>query len=363
MLLFTEYHLQGLPLKNRMVMAPMTRCRAMGHLPNELMAQYYAQRSVAGLIVSEGVAPSPDGCGYARMPGIWSDEQVNGWRKVTNAVHDAGGKIFVQLMHTGRMSHPLNMPEGSVILAPSAVQPGVMLRTDQSGLQQPPVAKEMTLQELSRVRSEYRKAASNAIRAGFDGVELHGANGYLLEQFLSPHSNRRTDAYGGTLENRCRFVVETMQEVADEIGALRTGMRFSPYGVHGDMPEYPEIDPTYAFLAAAANKAGIGYLHLVDHSASGAPVVPERVRELIRQNFRGTLILSGGYDAARAEHDLQKGLAGLIAFGKPFISNPDLPERFRNGWPLATPDPSTFYTPGAEGYTSYSFFGSTVPLI
>jgi N-ethylmaleimide reductase len=352
--IFSTYKLGQVELKNRVVMSPMTRSRAIGNVPNDLMAKYYEQRSGAGLIITEGTSPSPHGLGYSRIPGIFSKVQAEGWKKITSVVHKKGGKIFVQLMHTGRIGHSLNLPEGARVLAPSAVKPAGQMWTDAKQLQDYPVPEEMTANEIAITKTEYVNAAKNAIEAGFDGVELHGANGYLLEQFLSPVSNKRTDAYGGSIENRCRFVIEVATSVAEAIGKWKTGIRLSPYGVASDMPNYPEIDATYKYLAEQLNKPGIAYIHIVDHSAMGAPAVPLELKKLIRNIFNNSIILSGGYDMERAEADLKSNLGDLVAFGRPFINNPDLVERFRNIWQLSQePDFSTFYTPGEKGYTDY----------
>lgn len=348
-----------LALRNRVVMAPMTRCRAIGNVPNALMAEYYRQRSGAGLIITEGTSPSPNGLGYARIPGIFSAEQVEGWKKVTSAVHQANGKIFVQLMHTGRISHQLNMPEGAQILAPSAVKAAGQMWTDAQMLQDFPVPSAMTAKDLVRTKAEFVTAAENALEAGFDGVELHGANGYLLEQFLSPISNIRTDLYGGSIENRCRFVLEVVTEVVAAVGKEKTGIRLSPFGVASDMPHYPEIEETYTYLANRLNELGILYIHLVDHSAMGAPPVPAELKQVIRNTFKNTIILSGGYDPERAEADVQRGLGDLVAFGRPFLNNPDLVERFSNNQPLSTDlKMDLFYSSGEEGYTDYPSLAS-----
>jgi N-ethylmaleimide reductase len=341
----------------------MTRSRATGNIPNDLMAKYYSQRANAGLIITEGTSPSPNGLGYARIPGIFNSAQVAGWQKVTQAVHGQGGKIFVQLMHTGRISHPLNLPPQAAVLAPSAVRPAGKMYTDQQGLQDYPVPKEMTLAEIENTKKEYAAAAQNALASGFDGVELHGANGYLLEQFLSPLSNQRTDSYGGSLENRARFVLETAAAVSRAIGKEKTGIRLSPYGAGGDMHPYPEIDATYQYLATQLNNLGLLYIHVVDHSALGAPEVPLQIKQEIRTRFKGTLILAGGYTAEKADADLKSGRADLIAFGRPFLANPDLVIRFKNNWPLAANlDMATFYTPGEKGYTDYPVYESGVVL-
>jgi N-ethylmaleimide reductase len=252
-------------------MAPMTRSRAPGNVPTDLMVEYYRQRASAGLIITEGTSPAPDGLGYSRIPGLFDEAQVVGWKRVTDAVHEKGGHIFVQLMHTGRVFHPANLPDGAEGVAPSAVAAEGMMWTDEHQMQPQPTPRALLTEELSRVRDEFVRGAKLAIDAGFDGVELHGANGYLLEQFLHPQSNQRTDDYGGSVTNRARFVLEVARGVADAIGADRTGIRLSPWGVNGDMPHYPEIDETYAYLAEELQKSGIGY-------ASGESPEPGRSR-------------------------------------------------------------------------------------
>jgi len=352
--LFTSTKIGDLVLQNRMVMAPMTRCRAIDNVANALMATYYAQRASAGLIITEGTSPSPNGLGYARIPGIFTQQQVEGWKMTTSAVHAKGGKIFVQLMHTGRISHALNMPEGAQAMAPSAVQASGQMWTDAERLQDFPLPLAMTNADILNTIAEFATAAENAIKAGFDGVELHGANGYLLEEFLSPVSNIRDDNYGGNTENRCRFVIETVAAVANAIGKEKTGIRLSPYGTASDMPHYPTIHATYDYLSKELNKLDIAYIHLVDHSAMGAPMVPMEIKTLIGHNFENTIILSGGYDKERAETDIESGLADLIAFGRPFINNPDFVEREENNWVLSEDlKMDFFYSADENGYTDY----------
>jgi len=355
--LLASLKLGSIELNNRIVMSPMTRSRAIGNIPNDLMAEYYKQRSGAGLIITEGTSPSPNGLGYARIPGIFSKSQVEGWKKVTSAVHKGGGNIFIQLMHTGRISHPLNLPEGAQVLAPSAIKAAGQMWTDLKNLQDFPIPKEMTTEDVLHAKTEYVDAAMNAMDAEFDGVELHGANGYLLEQFLSPASNVRQDNYGGSIENRGRFVIEVVAGIAEAIGKEKTGIRLSPYGVASDMPHYPEIDATYKYLAEQLNKLGIAYIHIVDHSSMGAPIVPLEIKKLIRNIFKNYIILSGGYDKSRAEADIQSGLGDLVAFGRPFINNPDLVERFKNNWALSKDlHMDLFYTADEKGYTDYPFY-------
>ena len=352
--LFSRYDLGNIALANRVVMAPMTRSRAMGNIPNDLMATYYRQRANAGLIITEGTSPSPNGLGYPRIPGVFSPEQVEGWRKTTQAVHEAGGRIFLQLMHTGRVSHPRNLPSSATVVAPSAVAlEQTKMYVDGEGELEIPAPIVMQINEIEEAVREYRDAAKNAIAAGFDGVELHGANGYLIQQFINPSSNHRSDEYGGSIENRIRFAIEVARAVVDAIGAERVGMRLSPHGVFNEMGLYEDIEKTYAYLATHLSKLGLVYLHLVDHSSMGAPEVPDQTKLKIRSVFENTLILSGGYDKERAENDIEAGHGDLVAFGKPFISNPDLVERMKNNAPLADPDFGTFYTPGEKGYTDY----------
>ena len=355
--LFSPYKLGQIELKNRIVMAPMTRSRAIGNVPNEIMAKYYGQRAGAGLIVTEGTSPSPNGLGYSRIPGLFSRDQIEGWKLVTKAVKNNGGHIFAQLMHTGRIGHEANLPKGAKVLSASAVKPKGQMYTDSLGMQDFPVPSAMSLDELQTAKKEYVQAAKNAIEAGFDGVELHGANGYLIEQFISPHSNQRTDYYGGSVENRSRFLIEVCEEVARVIGTTRLAIRLSPYGIASDMPPYPEIDATYSYIADHLNKISPVYLHIVDHSPMGAPQVPISIKQTIRDKYKGSIILAGGFHRESAEAILNTKLCDLVAFGKPFISNPDLVNRMENDLPLNMDyDMKTFYSPGEAGYTDYPVY-------
>lgn len=351
--LFTPITLGKLQLKNRIVMAPLTRCRATGNVPNELMAEYYRLRAGAGLIIAEGTSPSANGLGYARQPGLFSAGQATGWHHVTDAVHQAGGKIFVQLMHTGRVSHQANMPAGSKVLAPSALAAPGEMWTDTSGMQPYPVPTEMTEADIKQAISEYVQAAKNAIEAGFDGIELHAANGYLIDQFLNTATNQRTDRWGGSVENRIRFAVQIATETAAAIGAEHIGMRISPYGVFNGTAADAEMDALYLALIKELNSIGLVYIHVVDHSSMGAPEVSPTLKAAIRAAFKGRYILSGGYDLKRANEDLDAGRGDLVAFGRPFISNPDLVIKLANDSALTAPDFDTFYTPGVKGYTDY----------
>ena len=352
-LLFSPTKLGPLTLQNRLVMSPLTRNRAIGNVPNDLMVEYYSQRASAGLIITEGTSPSPNGLGYPRIPGFFSAEQTAAWKKVTDAVHAKGARIFVQFMHTGRIGHPNNLPAGAAVVGPSAVAAAGEIYTDAEGPKPHATPKALSEADIKTAIGEYVRAAKNAVAAGFDGVELHGANGYLLEQFIRPNSNKRSDAYGGAIENRARFVLEVAEAVIAAIGKDKVGIRLSPYGAFNDMPPYPEMEADYTYLARKLNELGLLYVHLVDHSAMGAPKVPQSIKDTFRKEFKGALILSGGYDAARAEADLEAGKADLIAFGRPFLANPDLIKRWQSGAPINPPDPSTFYTPGPKGYTDY----------
>ncbi len=355
--LFAPASLGKLTLSNRVVMAPMTRSRALGNVPNALIAEHYEQRASAGLILTEGVAPSPNGLGYARIPGIFSAEQVAGWKLVTNAVHAKGGHIFAQFMHTGRVGHPANLPAGAELIAPSAIAASGQMYTDSQGMQPHPVPRAMTEADLASTLAEFVQAAKNAIEAGFDGVELHGANGYLLEQFISPVTNQRTDAYGGSIENRLRFVLEVAHAVCDAIGGHRVGVRLSPYGVNAGMEQYAETDETHLTLVQKLIATGVEYVHLVDHSPMGAPEVPAALKAALRKAWPRTFIASGGFDRDKAEAVLAEGKADLVAFGRPFLANPDLVTRLEKNLPLNALDFGTFYTPGPKGYTDYPTAG------
>lgn len=358
MKLFAPASLGSISLQNRIVMSPMTRSRALNNIPNSLMAEYYGQRSSAGLIITEGTSPSPRGLGYARIPGIFSPEQIAGWKLTTDSVHARGGRIFLQLMHTGRVGSRLNLPSGAELVAPSAVAMNGAIWTDSQKEQPYDMPREMTAEDIRCTVADYAAAARNAIAAGFDGVEVHGANGYLITQFLDPGSNRRDDEFGGDAKRRNRFSLDVAQAVITAIGAERVGIRLSPYGLFNDMNgNYEGIAEQYVALAGELGKLKLVYLHMVDHSAMGAPKPDSGAVQAICAAFRSAggrgIILSGGYDRDRAEADLESGAAELIAFGRPFIANPDLVHRLRNGLPLAEPDQATFYTPGPEGYTDY----------
>lgn len=353
-MLFDTFNLRGIALSNRAVMAPLTRQRALDeNTPNSLMATYYAQRASAGLIITEGTSPSPNGLGYARMPGLFNAPQVQGWKLVTEAVHARGGKIVLQVMHTGRVSHLANMPAGAEVLGPSAeVCPGEM-RTDTIGSQPHTPPRAMSEANIARAIEEHVRTSRLAIEAGFDGIELHGANGYLIEQFLNPTVNRRTDGYGGSIEGRNRLLLEIARAVAKEIGAEHVGVRLSPYGVVNATAAFDEVDEQYLALVKELSALGLMYVHVLDHSASGTPPVPEALKSSLRAAFDGPFVLAGGFDKASAERALSEGRADLIAMGRPFLANPDLVARMGQNAPLNPLDPATLYTGGAKGYTDY----------
>lgn len=352
-MLFTPFDLGDLHLRNRLVMSPLTRNRAIGNMPNALMATYYGQRATAGLIITEGTSPSPNGLGYARIPGLFNEAHVAGWKLVTDAVHARGGKIVVQLMHTGRISHQDNLPSGAEVIGPMAVNAPGEIWTDGQGNQPHPSPRAMNADDIAQTVAEYANAARLAMDAGFDGVELHAANGYLLEQFLNANVNQRIDAYGGSAEGRNRLVLEVARAVVREIDATRVGIRLSPYGVFNATGEFPGIDEQYVALVQQLSSLGLMYVHLLDHSAMGAPQVPAELKTKLSETFAGPLILAGGFDKATAEQALSEGSADLIAMGRAYLANPDLLERLRRDAPLNAPKPETFYTPGEQGYIDY----------
>jgi N-ethylmaleimide reductase len=339
-----------LSLANRVAMAPMTRSRAHGGVPNALMAEYYRQRAGAGLVITEGVAPAPEALGYSRIPGLFDDAQQAGWAAIADAVHARGAKLAVQLMHTGRIVHADNLPAGAVALAPSALAAEGQMWTDTQGMQPMPVPKAMDADDLVRVREGFVDAARRAIAAGADGVELHAANGYLLAQFLNPKSNVRTDAYGGSGANRARFVLEVVDAVVAAIGRERVGVRLSPFNAYNDLAAgYDGEEAELLALVAALSARRIGYLHLI--ATPGA--VPESTVDAVRATFGGVLVLAGDFDRDRADTVLAAGRADVIAFGRPFIANPDLPRRLAERLPLAGFDPAVLFSGQDAGYADY----------
>jgi len=346
-------------LPNRIAMAPMTRSRTSqpGNVPNAMMAEYYAQRASAGLIITEATQISQQGQGYSFTPGIYTQAHIDGWKLVTDAVHEAGGRIFLQLWHVGRMSHESFHADGKPV-GPSALSPDSQVwvvdpETGEGGMVDSPVPRALETDEITDVVNDFRKAAANAIDAGFDGVEIHGANGYLIDEFLRRSSNHRTDEYGGVQENRVRFLVEVAEAVAYEIGADRTGIRLSPYITQRNMVD-DEIIEVIIKAAKELNRIGLTYIHLSEADWDDAPQVPEQFRHDLRAVYYGKIIVAGKYTRERATAILEAGLADIIAFGRPFIANPDLPRRFAESLPLADFDGTTLFGGTAQGYSSYS---------
>ncbi|KFC06210.1 N-ethylmaleimide reductase [Trabulsiella guamensis ATCC 49490] len=362
-MLFDQYSLNALPLKSRIVMPPMTRSRAgAGDVATDDMAEYYAQRASAGLIISEGTQISQQGQGYAWTPGIYNEQQIAGWKKVTDAVHAAGGKIFAQLWHVGRVSHTVLQPGNAAPVSSSAIQAeGVKVFVDIEGrgpengvgeMVQHSMPRALTLEEIPGIIADYAQAARNAIVAGFDGVELHGANGYLINQFIDSRENLRDDQYGGSLQNRLRFLKEVAEAVSAAIGKEKLGIRLAPLTtLMGSKDDTPEA--TYLAAASVLNDIGIAYIHIAEADWEDAPVMPAAFKEALRIIFHGTLIYSGKYTVERAEEALTKGWADLIGFGRPFIANPDLPYRLQHNLPLNQPVREQFFGGGKAGYLDY----------
>ena len=358
-MLFEPYHLGKIPLSNRTVMSPMTRNRAIeNNTPNALMATYYGQRASAGLIITEGTSPSPNGLGYPRIPGLFTEAHATAWKAVTDSVHAHGGKIAVQLMHCGRVGHQVNLPAGAKVLGPTDKTLPGEIYTDAKGMQPHTQPHAMSEAEIAEAVREYANSATLAIKAGFDAVELHAANGYLIEQFLNANVNTRHDGYGGSIANRNRFALEVVRATAAAIGPERVGVRLSPYGAFNDTGAFAEVDAQYEALVKELSEIGIAYIHVLDHSAMGAPAVPDALKAKLREIFKGTFILAGGFDKDSAEAALKANKADLIGFGRPFLANPDLVSRMTKGAVLNAPDMETFYTPGEKGYTDYPALSS-----
>ena len=350
--LFQPTRIGDIEVANRIVMAPLTRSRANeGDIPGSAMnVDYYRQRSGAGLIISEGTQISPVGKGYMATPGIYSDAQVEGWKPITQAVHDAGSKIIAQIWHVGRITHP-DLTGGAQPVAPSAIQPKVVAYTP-NGKVDVPAPHALTTAEVKDVVQQFRQAAANAMRAGFDGVEIHGANGYLVDQFIRDGANQRTDDYGGSIENRCRFALEVVDACVAEIGAGRVGIRLSPLTPFNDLAD-SNPQAVFGYLIEALNQRGIAFIHFIEGATGGPRDLPGFDYAAARQAFKGTYIANNGYDRQMAIDAIESGKADAIAFGRMFISNPDLVERLKLNAALNEPNPSTFYTPGPVGYTDY----------
>ncbi len=352
--LFQPTRIGDIEVTNRIVMAPLTRSRAdeaNGDIPGSTMnVDYYRQRSGAGLIISEGTQVSPVGKGYMATPGIYSEAQVEGWKPITQAVHEAGSKIIAQIWHVGRITHP-DLTGGAQPVAPSAIQPKVVAYTN-NGKVDVPVPHALTTAEVKNVVQQFRQAAANAIRAGFDGVEIHGANGYLVDQFIRDGANQRTDVYGGSIENRCRFALEVVDACVAEIGAGRVGIRLSPLTTFNDMRDsHPQT--VFAHLVEELNKRGIAFIHFIEGETGGPRDVTGFDYAWARQAFKGTYIANNGYNREMSINAIESGRADAVAFGRLFIANPDLVERLKINAALNEPNPKTFYTPGHVGYTDY----------
>jgi N-ethylmaleimide reductase len=351
--LFSQYQMGDITLPNRIVMAPMTRSRAGdADIPVSMMVTYYVQRASAGLIITEGSQVSPQGVGFMHTPGIYSEAQVAGWKDVTDTVHRAGGRIFIQLWHVGRVSHP-DFQSGALPVAPSALPVEGLIHTP-GGKKPFPVPRALKTDEMPDIVRQFQRAAENAKTAGFDGVEIHGANGYLLDQFLRSGSNKRTDEYGGSLENRARLPLEVTKAVIEVWGGDRVGYRISPHNTAHSMSDANPRE-TFSYFTRELNRTGLGYLHLIESIGGRAGFVPPEARlgPTLRRIFDRTFILNGGYGLQSGNEAIARGEADLIAFGVPFLANPDLPERFRQNAPLNEPDIATFYVGGEKGYTDY----------
>jgi len=345
--LFDHLQLGDIALSNRVIMAPMTRSRAdTGAMPTALMVEYYRQRASAGLIVSEGIAPSSHGIGYCRTPGIYNAEQIAGWRQVTDAVHEAGGRIVAQIMHCGRVASALNKPADAETVAPSAVRALGTIYTDAAGMQDYDLPRPLALDEIRVVVEEYAVATRNALAAGFDGVELHCTSGYLPMQFMATNTNLRTDAYGGSVHNRVRFVIETLEAMVDVAGG-RVGARICPGNPFNDVLD-PDPAATYEALLSGSAHLNLAYLHVIR-----SPLKDFDAFAFARDHFKGPLILNDGFDGASASQALAEGRGAAVSFARHFIGNPDLVRRLREGLPLNDFDPKTLYTPGPAGYIDY----------
>ncbi|HEY9621743.1 MAG TPA: alkene reductase [Crinalium sp.] len=357
--LFSPYQLGPMKLPNRLVMAPLTRNRAgAGNVPGPLNATYYEQRASAGLLITEATQVSPQGVGYPATPGIHSQEQIEGWKLVTDAVHQVDGRIFLQLWHVGRISHPDLQPDGALPVAPSAIAPAGEAST-YTGQKPFVTPRALDLEEIPGIIDQFRHGAKNALEAGFDGVEIHAANGYLIDQFLRDGTNQRTDEYGGPVENRARLLLEITKAVLGVWGSGRVGVRLSPSGTFNDMRD-SNPEATFGYAVEALNHFDLAYLHLVEANEAdlrhGGREVPTAY---LRDRYQGTLIVCGDYNFERGNAALADGKADLIAYGRPFIANPDLPERFAKGAPLNEPDVATFYGGTEKGYTDYPFLAAS----
>jgi len=355
-ILFSQYTIGNLHLPNRIVMAPLTRSRAgINGVPTPIMAEYYRQRSSAGLIISEATNISRQGTGYPFTPGIYTDEQIEKWKEITSAVHEAGGRIFMQLWHVGRHSHPWYQEGGATPVSASAVLETGSIKTPE-GIKETVTPRALEIDEIKSIIRQYGIAAKNAVDAGFDGVEIHGANGYLIDQFIQDGTNIRTDEYGGSIENRSRFMFEVLEEVMWKIGADRTGLRLSPSGITLNVSDTDPVN-TFSYIIDRLNEYQLAFLHImepfVDVSHLPHYLQDREVTPFFRKIYKGILMTNGRFDAGSGEQALKEGHADLIAYGKPFISNPNLVEKYKNRTTITSWENKTFYTQGEEGYTDY----------
>ncbi|MFM0616339.1 alkene reductase [Paraburkholderia nemoris] len=363
--LLQSYDMNGTLLANRVLMAPMTRSRTQDTVPDAKTALYYRQRAGAGLIVTEGSQISIEGTGYLFTPGIHTPEQIKGWQAVTKGVHEEGGKIFIQIWHVGRISH-VSLQENGAAPISSVDEPAhgcTCFGYDESGQPGPvPLStpRALTKDGIARVTTDFVTAAKNSMEAGFDGIEIHGANGYLFEQFINAGCNNRTDEYGGSLENRLRFTLDAVDAMADAIGSSKVGIRLAPYGRLHDMHSFDDEENTWLTLAGKLTERDLAYVHLSDQESLCNAAIPKDFIRKFRNAYKGTLVIAGSLTQETAEELVNSGVADLAGFGRPFISNPDLVERFRNNWPLTPFDPATFYGGGDEGYIDYPVYRESV---
>lgn len=359
--LFEPFHFNTLRLKNRFVMAPMTRARNADGIPNAHTALYYQQRAGAGLIITEGTAISETSMGVLYIPGLYTEAQTEGWKAVTEAVHGAGSKIYTQLWHVGRIAHVSNQPNRQAPVGASDLQAGHSHawgfdENGKEGFVTCSKPRALTTAEIAQVVQDFARAATNAIKAGFDGVELHGANGYLIEQFLNPHTNQRPDAYGGSIENRSRFLLEAIDACISAIGAGRVAIRLTPYGDMHELPHYDELEATYQYLAGELSKRNISYIHLMDQQSRGSFALPDGFSERFRSWYDGVIILAGGMSKEKAQSLIDAGTIDLAAFGESFIANPDLIDRLKHNLPLTPPKRQFHYGLTLEGYTDWNTY-------
>ena len=359
--IFKPVNLGSLKLKNRISMAPMTRARNADGIPNDDNAVYYSQRAGAGLIITEGTAISETSKGVLYIPGLYTPSQVKGWKKVTKAVHEKGSTIFAQLWHVGRVSHLSNQPGGIAPVGPSDIQAITSFAWgyDENGKEGPVISSKpraLSTKEVKDVINDFVQAAKNAIKAGFDGVELHGANGYLIEQFLNPFVNNRTDEYGGTVQKRSKFLLEVVDAVIEAVGNDKVAIRLTPYGGLGDLPHYDEIEATYQYLANELTNRNLAYVHLMDQQSKGSHALPDGFLERFRIWYDGVIILAGSMNKEKSEKLINAGTIDIAGFGEPFISNPDLVARLENNWELTPPDRNLYYGLGNHGYTDWETY-------